>query len=145
MKRFLWGSFFTFLGIVAILAIGKQMTSLQMAGLPKGKIVLDSSLDFTVGTQVWIDAEKEGIFIATDEMGFKEIYEGLNIAHDPYTGVELFRYGRAFIIKKNTRALVLDRGFESGFDIRKIRILDGENAGKAGWTYVEVLHRSPLK
>lgn len=56
-----------------------------------------------------------------------------SVAKDTEGLVELILQGRGFAVKNCTKAKLI----ESGFGYRKVRILDGDTAGQAGWLPTE--------
>ena len=86
---------------------------------------------------VWVADDPE-VLIAVDE----ESYEALGkafLAKD-WVGIQqLSTQNSIFSVPRNTKVLVID----SGFGKRKVRILEGEYSGQAGWITMEFLKASP--
>lgn len=73
------------------------------------------------------------ILLGVDEEACNEIIKAY-IAKDKYGLRDLWSTGRAFAVPNNTRVLVLDIGW---IGTRRVRILEGESAGMAGWVIKE--------
>ncbi len=74
--------------------------------------------------------------VCVNEMVFDELIKAA-IVGDQLGYLELQLIGGIFEVNNNTRVLVIDSGWRSGCGIRKVRILEGEWIGKAGWVRKE--------
>jgi hypothetical protein len=63
-------------------------------------------------------------------------------AHDDMGVTELIVQGRAFSVETGTSVRVIDLGHWEGFSLYRLRVLDGDNAGLAGWTGTRVVTAS---
>jgi hypothetical protein len=82
----------------------------------------------SVGTQVELRIASGSIVVSVSEQAYDE-FQTLAIAEDLIGIAQLVADGVAFTVPSGTAALVIDRGFEK----RRVRILEGEHAGRTGW------------
>jgi hypothetical protein len=88
------------------------------------------------GHLVRLDPEQKWLPLGTTKGAFDELVSA-KAANDRHGIGELLVSGRVFTVPSGTRILCLDLGFTKS----KVRILDGEHAGAAGWTYTEHLRQ----
>lgn len=87
----------------------------------------------SVGSEARLYVEGEGpIMVAVDEGAYDELIDVV-IAKDNIGLMNLMLAGKVFNVQNNTKVLVIDIGrFRT-----KVRILEGENWGMAGWVPYE--------
>jgi hypothetical protein len=92
------------------------------------------------GAKGWLVSSHPNVevFVATDEKAFDDVTNAA-IANDTYGVKELLSKGKIFIGSYNSRVLVID----SAMLKTKVRLLDGDNIGKAGWVPFEFVKDSP--
>lgn len=74
----------------------------------------------------------DAVLLAVDDDAWDAMIDA-QVAGDQYGLLELITTGAVFAGEKGARVLVVDRGFTS----RKVRVLEGETAGLAGWVQTE--------
>jgi len=87
-----------------------------------------------LGDSGTIDNGVSVVMLSTTKDGYDDINKGL-AARDKVGLVNLIRTGRAFTVKRGTRAKVIDVTFA----MRRVRIMDGEKVNAAGWLPFEYL------
>jgi hypothetical protein len=70
--------------------------------------------------------------VAADAKALSQCISAVN-AGDPYGNKQLMAAGRLWLVPAGTSVVVLELAFFS----RKVRILEGEHQGKAGWIPME--------
>lgn len=80
------------------------------------------------GSEAYLYQGSDTAFVAIDERSLSALEEALS-AHDKTGFAELLQSGRVLHVPANTKVLVLATGLAV-----KVRILEGEYAGKAVWT-----------
>lgn len=86
---------------------------------------------------VWVADDPE-VLIAVDEQSYEAL--GKAFLAEDWLGIQqLLMQNSIFSVPRNTKVLVID----SGFGKRKVRILEGEYSGQAGWITMEFLKASP--
>ncbi len=86
----------------------------------------------SVGEEGYINTPSPKAMIALTEAGYKELTK-IYIANDTMGIGEFLTSGKGFAVPKGTKVLVTD----SAVGARKVRILEGDNIGKAGWIAME--------
>lgn len=86
----------------------------------------------SVGQKGVLSSVNEYMPVAVTEAAFDELTKA-RAAKDKAGQMQLLTSGKTFMVKSGTKVLVID----STFAKRKIRILEGEHGGKAGWVGVE--------
>ena len=77
----------------------------------------------------------EKLFVAIDEDTYSEFRKVIDVK-DAYGMAEMFKAGKIFEVKNNTRVLLIERGTTFGVTTRwKARVLEGPAAGQAGWVH----------
>jgi hypothetical protein len=78
------------------------------------------------------------ILVAVDEQAFDE-YVKASLAQDTIGLKDLIIRGRLLAMLNSPTVLVIDTGFghQTGHSALKVRILDGDYAGSAGWVVKE--------
>ena len=66
-------------------------------------------------------------------------------AHDDTGVVELLMQGRAFPVESGTSVRVIDLGHFEGFALYRLRVLEGEKSGSAGWVGTRAVTRPNVK
>lgn len=89
----------------------------------------------SVGSEAILSVEGSGpITVAIDEEAVEEIINAL-IAKDNIGLMNLVLAGKVFYVQNSTKVLILDVNYSRA--IVKIRILEGDNWGMAGWVPYE--------
>lgn len=126
----------TCLGVI-LFTIILAMIAVVLCVSSDGKTTTESGP--SVGSEARLYGEGSAPFwVAVDEEAFKELMRAV-AAKDNYGITELMLAGRVFIVQNNTRVLVLDQ--HPGLAATKVRILEGENAGMAGWVPHEFVRK----
>lgn len=116
--------------VLAMIAVGSCVSG-------DGKTTTESRP--SVGSEARLYGEGSAPFwVAVDEEAFEELMTAI-AAKDNYGITELMLAGRVFIVQNNTRVLVLDQ--HAGLAATKVRILEGENTGMAGWVPYEFVRK----
>lgn len=89
----------------------------------------------SVGSKAVIRAPNlDIVYLAIDKESF-DMWTKACVAKDYIGMMQLEASGRVFSVPNNTKVLIIDRNFA----IRKVRILEGDAFGKAGWLPYEWL------
>ena len=124
----------TCLGVI-LFTIILAMIAVVLCISSDGKTTTESGP--SVGSEARLYSEGSAPFwVAVDEEAFDELISAV-VAKDNYGIMELTLAGRVFIVQNNTKVLVI----EPGFTKTKVRILEGENAGMAGWVPYEFVQK----
>lgn len=83
-------------------------------------------------------ATPSSYFIGLDDDALSEFNHALSSA-DQYGALDLIARGRVIGIPPGTRVQIID----ASFFMRKVRVLEGDHAGSAGW--IEMEHVSPAE
>lgn len=92
-----------------------------------------------LGSEVAIHGGKTATFVAVDEETLSEMAKAI-VAKDETGFDELKLSGRIFPVWNGTKALMIDRG---SFGARRVRILEGDDKGRAAWVYESWVRASP--
>jgi hypothetical protein len=87
-----------------------------------------SSSGASVGDEVRLVVGSGQVVVCVDEDAYRELTK-LAVADDMLGIGELVASGRAFAVESGTKASVIETGFER----RRVRVLEGRHFGKAGW------------
>lgn len=90
----------------------------------------------SVGDTAVLSVESEAVLLAVTEESFDELVEA-SVAKDYLGMAELMAIGAVFEVPNHTKVLVIDRAFGK----KKVRILEGDEFGRAGWVPYEFLAR----
>ena len=85
-------------------------------------------------TQYILQSKNEVIAVAKDEKTFDTAFAALN-ADNPSLLRELIGYGEIFAVKSGTKVEVIETVGKRS----KVRLMDGEIAGKVGWVQTDYL------
>ena len=115
---------------VIIMAAGCGTSDKRFADHAEGST--STSPDVEIGQHGTLDSGAENTVLLDSEESFGEWLKS-EAAGDQDGKVQLARSGRAQLVKSGARILVIDSGRVMTIPIAKVRVLDGEYAGKAGW------------
>ncbi len=94
-----------------------------------GAVVGSGTSDYSVGDNVRIyESGLTTVTVAVDGDAFDALTSAA-VANDAVGYENVLLSGRAFTVPNGTRALVLDKGFTK----TKVRVMEGANAGQAGY------------
>jgi len=91
-----------------------------------------------VGEQGYINSPSPKAILANTKDGYKEIMQTYS-ANDMYGVQEFLLSGKGFAVAKGTKIQVVD----TAVGARKVRVLDGEMTGQAGWIAMEWVSKNP--
>lgn len=89
----------------------------------------------SVGNEGVLDSGAERVPVAINQAAFDN-YTKARVANDSEGITQLIIQGRILAVPKNTKVRVIDRETFT----RKVRILEGEYKGMAGWVAYEYIH-----
>jgi hypothetical protein len=78
-----------------------------------------------------------GIFRTLDSF---ERWMNAEIAHDDYGKAELLASGAVAAVSSGTDVLVLDESYKGPIRLSRVRVMEGEHAGLAGWVTESSIH-----
>lgn len=101
---------------------------------------INTAPEIELGSEVSIHGGKTATFVAVDEETLVEMSKAI-VAKDEAGFDELKLARRIFPVMNGTKALMIDRG---SFGARRVRILEGEDKGRAVWVYDSWVKTSPM-
>ena len=81
---------------------------------------------------LYVEDSEAPLPVAVSPQAYDELWDALAI-EDRYGLQELILSGRVFPVPNNTKILVLNTGGFQGMERFKVRILEGDYLGSAGW------------
>lgn len=98
--------------------------------------------EISLSDSVTIDSTTKHVPLTFDELSSENLWSALD-SGDDRTVKGLLLLGRVFMVEAHTSGIVIDTEDTSSWDLVRVRILSGKNAGKAGWTrrkYLSLKH-----
>lgn len=102
--------------------------STSLKKLDKVKASRPQQFQPAVGQEARLTVSSGVVVVCRAKEGMKELTK-LSVANDTLGIAEMMLRGRAFGVESGTKVLIID----NGFDVRQVRILEGQMLGRSGW------------